>query len=247
MTPPATEENRVDLFTTATSTDEAWRNPRAAVLPVGSFEQHGDHLPLITDTVIACLIAKRLAETYELFLLSPVTISCSHEHAGFPGTVSVQASTLSTLIEDIRTSLTYSGVSKLVLVNGHGGNYVLSNIAQQANTEGRRVVLFPGRDDWIAARDHAGMLTTQHDDMHGGELETSIMLHAHPELVRDTYRTADHDAGHRPHLLLTGVAAYSSTGIIGRPSAATPAKGKATLDSLVASFADHVKVLFEGA
>jgi creatinine amidohydrolase len=236
-------EDNVDLLTSATATEEARRKARVAVMPVGSFEQHGDHLPLITDTVVACLIATRLAETYDLFLLPPMTISCSHEHEGFPGTVSISAGTLITVIDDIRSSLARSGVDKVVLVNGHGGNYVLSNIAQQANVTDRRVVLFPGRDDWQAAREYAGMATNGHDDMHGGELETSVLLHAHPELVRDSYATADHEASHRLHLLVTGMAAYTTTGIIGRPSLATAAKGKAALDCLVVSFADHLKII----
>ncbi|WP_084526267.1 creatininase family protein [Nocardia vaccinii] len=113
----------MDLITTATSTDVARQGANTAVLPVGSFEQHGEHLPLITDTAIACLIAERLADTYDLFLLPPVTISCSHEHAGFAGTVSISAATLIALIDDVRLSLERSGIDKLVLVNGHGGNY----------------------------------------------------------------------------------------------------------------------------
>ncbi|GAA1992708.1 creatininase family protein [Amycolatopsis minnesotensis] len=233
----------MDLLPDATATDEARRDARVAVLPVGSFEQHGDHLPLATDTVVACLIATKLAETYNLLLLPPITVSCSHEHEGFAGTVSISAGTLIAIIRDIRASLARSGITKLVLVNGHGGNYILSNITQEANVDGGNVTLFPGRDDWNAARNAAGMVTSNHDDMHGGEMETSILLHARPELVRDSYTTADHDASHRPHLLVTGVKAYSASGIIGRPSAATPAKGEAALDSLVASFVDHLNVL----
>ncbi|NKY89881.1 creatininase family protein [Nocardia veterana] len=235
----------MDLITTATSTDEAGRNATVAVLPVGSFEQHGDHLPLITDTAIACLIAQRLADEYNLFLLPPITISCSHEHEGFAGTVSITATTLIAVIEDIRASLRRSGIGKLVLVNGHGGNYVLSNIAMQANVGERSVILFPGKDEWNAARRQAEMSTNAHDDMHGGELETSILLHSRPDLVGDTWRDADHDAIDRPHLLTTGIARYTSSGIIGRPSLATATKGKAALDSLVTSFADHLKILNE--
>jgi creatinine amidohydrolase len=190
-------------------------------------------------------IATRVTETYDLYLLTPITISCSHEHEGFPGTVSIGAGTLIAVIDDIRASLSRASVDKLVLVNGHGGNYVLSNITQQANVQRRRVALFPGRDDWNDARDHAGMTTTNHDGMHGGELETSILLHAHPELARDSYATADHEASHRPHLLVTGMSTYTTSGIIGRPSLATAAKGKAALDSLIASFADHLKTLDE--
>lgn len=231
------------LLTTATSTDEARRSSGVAVLPVGSFEQHGDHLPLITDTVVASLIAQRVADAYDLFLLPPITVSCSHEHEGFAGTVSISATTLTAVIDDIRASLARAGIDKLVLVNGHGGNYVLSNIVQQANTTGPHVALFPGREDWNIARDHAGLETTSHADMHGGELETSILLHAYPELVRDSYTTADYDADHRPHLLITGMRGYTHTGIIGRPSAATADKGQAVVDSLTTSFADCLKAL----
>ncbi|RMI28457.1 creatininase family protein [Nocardia stercoris] len=232
-----------ELLTTATSTDEAARGASVAVLPVGSFEQHGDHLPLITDTVIANLIAAEIAETYPVFLLPPITFSCSHEHEGFPGTVSISATTLTAIIADIRESLARSGINKLVIVNGHGGNFVLSNIAMQSNVDGRHVALFPGRQDWDAARESAGMATNAHDDMHGGELETALLLHAYPDLVRDSYRTADHQATHRPHLLLAGMAAYTESGIIGSPSQATASKGKAALDSLVKSFDGYMKMI----
>jgi creatinine amidohydrolase len=238
----------VDLITDATAADEARRDARVAVLPVGSFEQHGAHLPLATDTVVASLVAAHVARTYDLLLLPPITMSCSHEHegmSGFPGTVSISASTLIAIIDDVRASLARAGVAKLVLVNGHGGNYVLANVTQQANVTDRRIALFPGRDDWAKAREHAGIATNGHDDMHGGELETSMLLHAHPELVGDSYITADHQAGQRPHLLVEGMAGYTTTGIIGSPSLATATKGAAVLESLVSSFADHLKVLNE--
>ncbi|MGH3711493.1 MAG: creatininase family protein, partial [Pseudonocardiaceae bacterium] len=204
---------------------------------------HGDHLPLTTDTIIACVIAHRLAAAYHALLLPPVTMSCSHEHEGFEGTVSISSRTLIAIIDDIRASLARSGIKYLVLVNGHGGNYVLSNITQEANVAERRVALFPGREDFRIAREHAGMETTTSEDMHGGEWETSILLHAHPHLVRPAYSQNDHDAPHRPHLLITGLRAYATRGIVGRPSAATAAKGQAALDSLTSSFSDVLKIL----
>src|SRR5215218_4093236 len=116
------------LITTATSRDEQEHAARVAVLPVGSFEQHGDFLPLITDTVVAGLIARRVSTEYGLFLLPPVTLSCSHEHSGFPGTVSVSASTLTAVVADVAESLRAAGIDRLAIINGHGGNYVLANV-----------------------------------------------------------------------------------------------------------------------
>jgi creatinine amidohydrolase len=233
----------VDLLPTAAMTDQASRASKAAVLPIGSFEQHGGHLPLVTDTVIASIIARRLAEAYGLVWLPPVTMSCSHEHEGFAGTVSITASTLIAVVEDVRASLARAGIDRLVLVNGHGGNYVLSNIVQEANVTGRYMTLFPSRHDWNIAYGHAGLETTPSEDMHGGELETSIMLLAAADLVGAGYADADHEAPDRPHLLITGMTGYTDTGIVGRPSAATNDKGRAVLHSLTASFADHYKLL----
>jgi creatinine amidohydrolase len=87
------------------------------------------------------------------------------------------------------------------------------------------------------------MSTTGHDDMHGGELETSPLLHARPDLVRDTYRTADHDASERPHPLIAGMTEYTRNGIIGRPSLADATKGKAAVESLAQPFSDHLSAL----
>jgi len=181
----------VDFLPTATSPEVAERAPRVAVLPVGSFEQHGDHLPLSTDTVVACAIADAVASRYGLLLLPAISIGCSHEHWDFAGTVSISANTLYGLIADVRASLEARGLRKLVLVNGHGGNYVLANVVQEANAGGqRRMALFPHRDDWDHARKAAGLVTSSHEDMHGGELETSLLLHVAPELVRASYADA---------------------------------------------------------
>lgn len=69
------------LLPTTTTNDERTRNARIAILPIGSFEQHGPYHPLITDTVIACTISKAIADAYPVLLLPPITISCSHEHS----------------------------------------------------------------------------------------------------------------------------------------------------------------------
>jgi len=233
----------VDTLPKATSVDEAARAAKVAVLPVGSFEQHGRHLPLATDTMIAYAIAEAIASQYDLALLPPITIACSHEHAAFAGTVSISAATLHALITDIAASLEGQGIHKLVLVNGHGGNYVLGNVVQEANVGGAKMALFPHRDDWDRARKAAGLVTSAHEDMHGGELETSIMLAVAPERVSDRFEEQDWIASDRTHLHLAGIQAYTSTGIVGRPSLATVAKGHAALEELVRAFQSHLRLL----
>lgn len=234
----------IDLITSATAADEKQRDASVAVLPIGSFEQHGDFLPLITDTVVACAIAQEIAKAYPVMLLPPVTVSCSHEHAAWRGTVSISARTLYQVVADIADSLNRSGVQRLVLVNGHGGNYVLSNVVQEYTAvHGPVMSLFPQPHDWTKARIDAGMETDSHEDMHAGELETSLLLHVAPQLVRAGHESADWIASDRPHLLTLGMSAYTSSGVIGRPSLGTAEKGKAALGSLAASFADHLSVI----
>ncbi len=231
------------FISTATSQDEAHRAADVAVLPVGSFEQHGSHLPLATDTLIAALIARRIAADYDLFLLPPVTVGCSHEHADFPGSVSISSTTLHAIVDDIRLSLTWQGVEKLAIVNGHGGNYVLANIVQESNVATRRMVLYPQTVEWVEARACAGVETDHRADMHAGEAETSILLSEAPELVGENYRTADFIADDRRHLLTLGVGGYSETGVIGKPSLATRDKGRRLLDFFAVQFKSYLAQL----
>ncbi len=231
------------VLPTATTSDERSRGATCAVLPVGSFEQHGDYLPLITDTVIACAISRELAGVYPLLQLPPVTISCSHEHSRWPGTVSISSDTLRSIIDDIYRSIADAGQTSLVILNCHGGNYVLANVVQEGNARGKSMALFPSGRDWADARQSAGLATSNHEDMHAGELETSILLHVQPELVRDGYQTTDWLADDRRHLLTTGISGYTQNGVIGRPSLASAEKGKAALASLATSFASVLEIL----
>ncbi|TDV44745.1 creatininase family protein [Actinophytocola oryzae] len=229
------------LLPTGTSVDA--RDRDVAVLPVGSFEQHGAFLPLATDSVIAMTVAGAVASAHPVLLLPPVTISCSHEHAAWPGTVSISAATLYAIVRDVADSLRLQGIRKLALVSGHGGNYVLGNVVQEASARGERMALFPTETDWLAARAAGGVETGPDTDMHAGELETSLLLHAHPELVPEDYADHDERADERDRFLTLGLGAYTRSGVIGRPSLATPAKGRDALAYLVTAFGDVLAAL----
>jgi creatinine amidohydrolase len=230
----------MDLLPADTTLDERERAATVALLPIGSFEQHGPHLPLTTDTVVAATLAREIAAAYPVRRLPPITISCSHEHAAWPGTVSISATTLAAIVRDVAASVHRAGVTSLVLVNGHGGNYVLGNLVQEASLGALRMALFPGELDWDAARDTAGLATSALSDMHAGELETSILLHSHPHLVTPRFEQSDWLADDRRHLLSRGLQAYTESGVVGRPSLASARKGQDLLASLVQSFAAYL-------
>jgi creatinine amidohydrolase len=223
----------IDLITTATAKDERDRDAKIALLPVGSFEQHGDYLPLNTDTIVACAIANKIAKALPALLLPPITITCSHEHAAWRGTVSISSQTLYRIVTDVADSVRRHGVEHLVVVNGHGGNYVLSNVVQEYTAvHGPALSLFPLGSDWEQVRIDSGMESDNHSDMHGGELETSILLSVSPHLVREGHKSADSLVDETPLLLTTGMAEYTESGVIGYPSRGTAAKGEAALDLL---------------
>lgn len=226
----------VPILPDGTTADAEAMRGAVAVLPVGSFEQHGPHLPLATDTLIAVAITAAIARHHRVLQLPAITYGCSHEHAAFPGTISISAATLAAVVDDIAESCAQQDVSALIIVNAHGGNAVLTNVAQQASVHGpRRVGLYPSREDWAEARTAAHISTNSHDDIHAGELETSVLLAAYPDYVRDGWSANDHSAPDRRYLSTLGISAYTETGVIGQPSKGTKEKGLGALDHLGAA------------
>jgi creatinine amidohydrolase len=206
-------------------------DPKFFVLPIGSYEQHGRHLPMVTDTLMALAISNSIAEAHQGHVLSPITISCSQEHAGFTGSTWISSSALTKMLNDIVSSLEHAGVNKLVIVNGHGGNYVVKNFAQESNLSVSRVLLLPTTQHHNEAAKKAGFVKNISEDMHGGEYETSVLMSAFPEYVKEEF-IADTECTERPLLTLLGMKGYTDTGIIGYPTLATKEKGDIFLEAL---------------
>jgi creatinine amidohydrolase len=174
--------------------DLTWRQIEAfpantvAVLPLGAIEQHGPHLPVSTDLVTASETAAAavgtVAGTTPVVLLEPLAYTKSDEHAGFPGTIWLSWDTLMRVLTDVGRSLAASGITRLVFVNGHGGN---SALGQVANRELRRRFGLRTFFAHVATpRDQGGAPASEGEHglgVHGGHGETSLMLHLRPELV----------------------------------------------------------------
>jgi creatinine amidohydrolase len=186
------------------------------LIPLGSTEQHGPHLPLDTDTRIATAVAGLVAERLagEWMVAPPIGYGASGEHEGFPGTVSIGTSALQLVLVEYGRSAT-SWASRLVFVNGHGGNVAAVAAATETlRSEGRDVGWCP--------------CTAEGADAHAGHTETSVLLHISPEQVWLDDRVAGNEAPLAelmPRLRSGGIASVSPIGVLGDPTTASAAEG----------------------
>src|SRR4051812_47128875 len=124
------------MLTIHNTRDEFASRPcTTAVLPVGAVEQHGQHLPVGTDILLAQSVAEQLAQKLDAYLLPPLAITSSIEHRKAKGTVYLRADTLALVVRDIAASLRDSGFTRLVLANCHGGNWILKPTLRQLNRD----------------------------------------------------------------------------------------------------------------
>lgn len=203
------------------------------VVPVGSTEQHGPHLPLDTDTRIAAAVGEALAERMEWLITPAIAYGASGEHEGFPGTVSIGTTVLTEVLVEFGRSA-FAWASRLVFVNGHGGNVTaLRRAVALLRREARDVA-------WCSCS--AGNLSSG-ADAHAGHTETSVLLHLAPEWVRQDELVSGNTAPLSelmPSLLRGGVAAVSSLGILGDPTTATAQDGGEIFADMVQTCVERV-------
>ena len=205
----------------------AWTDVGSPILvvPVGSCEQHGPHLPLHTDTVVATALARELAaRRRDCVVAPPLTITASGEHQGFPGTLSIGTAVMSdVLIELVRSADWSRGV---VFVNGHGGNAtaMVRAAATLAHESRRALVWWPN---------------VSGGDPHAGHVETSLMLALAPHEVHRERAVAG-PVPAMAEIVRSGVQPLSASGVLGDPTAASAEEGRRLFEHLVAELAAAV-------
>ncbi|MGA7757188.1 MAG: mycofactocin biosynthesis peptidyl-dipeptidase MftE [Ilumatobacteraceae bacterium] len=202
------------------------------LIPIGSTEQHGPHLPIRTDTLIAEEIAGRAVHHTDGLVVGPtIAVSASGEHADFPGTLSIgTATTTAMVVELVRSADWAAGV---VLVNGHGGNHgAISTAVDELTTEGRHTLAWWPK--WPRRRDGGPA------DLHAGRIETSLMLAIDPGLVRLELAVAGPDAS-IDDLRARGVRAISPTGVLGDPDGASGREGERFITSFVEDLVHQIE------
>jgi creatinine amidohydrolase len=210
---------------------------RVLLVPLGSTEQHGPHLPLDADTVIAKAVCDRAAVLLDdprIMVTPELAFGSSGEHQSFPGTASIGTEALRLMIIELVRSLR-TWAQRVVLVNGHGGNVAALNAAvDQLRAEGHDAVWLP--------------CALEDVDLHAGYTETSLLLHLCPQRVRFERAEAGNTqplTAILPALVDHGVAAVSTNGVLGNPAGASPAEGARILESMARTVADHVRTAAE--
>jgi creatinine amidohydrolase len=229
---------------------------RLVVVPVGAIEQHGPHLPLDTDTLLAISVAEGIVARAPGTLLGPtLELGCSSHHSAFPGTVSLSTQTFVGIVVDVCRSLTRADLT-VVLLNAHGGNRAQLDVAlTELAGEGVRAYAFTYwklLEDVVvdelgdAAGDACG---------HACALETSLMQHLHPEHVRESAIPAGGTppTWPDPHMFSRDAVRVvrpfdeiRPDGVIGRPSLATPELGRRLFEAAVERGAMIVERVMQG-
>jgi len=228
-----------------TTVEIAAERPSMAVIAVGAIEQHGPHLPVGTDFLWIQELSRRVAEGLNAYWVPALPYSMSECHGPTAGTVWLQPETLAEVIRDLVTFLQAQGIHRIVLLNGHGGNFVLETVVQELNAAHADLRLI--MPTWYNARaDGPPIFQSAGLEVHAGESETSTQLTFNAAHVGDD-RPDFVPAVGREFLDYAYMAQLSPLGVWGNASQASLDKGERsvtrTLDHLLRSIPETFATL----
>ncbi len=223
------------------------------VIPVGTIEQHGPHLPLVTDVCTATEMSRLAVEQCMHSVLMPsVSYAFNEHHLDFPGTIAIDTHPFINYVVDIGKSLAHHGFRKILLVNGHGSNVPFMDIAARTITNKTEAIC--ALVSWWTLIPQDVLKKVRESEFpggmaHGCELETSVMLHLRPDLVqmekaeKDMHFESSNfiwwDLQHpSPVTFQEWFSRYSKTGTVGDPTKATAEKGRIVCDAVISRLSE---------
>jgi creatinine amidohydrolase len=204
------------------------------VIPVGSSEQHGPHLPISTDSIIAHEITKKVCEDLKLPFTPLIPISCSAEHRDFPGTIYLSYETFKRILEEFCKSLTFHGFKKIVIFNAHGGNIsILKKVLPRLEKEITAKIYLINSFDLYKKKNEI--------QIHADEFETSLILYLKPELVKKEKIKDEYPKIFKKQLKKfeeskVSWRRYTKSGVIGIPTKASREKGRKIFEEMITNF-----------
>lgn len=229
------------------------------IQPIGAIEQHGYHLPLVVDSAISQGVLGKaldlLPSNIPAFALPTLYYGKSNEHIGFPGTISLSASTLGALLTEVATSIYQAGFRKLILMNSHGGQpQIMEIVARDLHSIYPDLAIFPFFT-WRVPNITNELLTEKEQELgiHAGDAETSLMLALLPEQVKMDLAIPEYPRDLAPNSLLSmeGKLPFawvtrdlSESGVMGDPTVASKEKGDRILNSLVEGWLQVIKDVY---
>jgi len=218
------------------------------IVPFGSTEQHGRHMPLGTDAVLGDEFGWALAGRLDAFLAPTVRFGCSEHHLSFPGTISLGIETFQRIVTDVVASLSRHGFRRIVLLPTHGGNFkpLAEAFAELKPVENVKVVAFTDLEGLVkAAFESSGISGVEpaRSGAHSGEWETSLMLALRPAQVKMDH-AAEGFVGELSEIMskvFDGIQNLDENGVLGDPRPATAEAGEKYFDDMVEFFYQWVR------
>jgi creatinine amidohydrolase len=233
---------------------EALKSDRAlGLIPIAALEQHGPHLPLATDSLIADLLARLVAERLEppVVVVPVLRGGLSTHHLAFPGTVTIPEGAFREVVLAYVEGLERMGIREVAVFSTHGGNFAfLKELSETVQRPGAKLIAYSDLVGYLAVMmdgARSAGLVPPASDAHAGGLETSQALYAFPELVRPFEQVSGYteaEEGWLDRILTEGIRAVSESGVLGDPSGASAAAGKAIFDALADELARWIGEAF---
>lgn len=228
---------------TMTEFKKSLRKNGTLMIPFGTVEAHGEHLPLNTDTLIIREVVKKAAEKLGVYMAPPIQYGVCTSTGQHPGTIGISAATLRMIAADIVKDGYRKGLKNFILISGHGGSLHVSALKEAAETlkeelDGIRIAAL---SIYEVLGKEADAIAETKNDSHAGELETSLMLHLAPRLVKG--RSKEEYPKLPKPIIVKDKLKYWPGAVWGNPEKATAEKGERLFNLMVEKVVELAKRL----